>query len=67
MSAIGLNLGDHGSTCDQHLTDVSAHIRGLIVTQGKSSTKSGRLTAAEWAIVASSFAFITLWLGISFT
>jgi hypothetical protein len=28
MSAIGLNLGDHGSTCDQHLTDVSAHIRG---------------------------------------
>jgi hypothetical protein len=29
MSAIGLNLGDHSSTCDQHLTDVSAHIRGL--------------------------------------
>jgi hypothetical protein len=67
MSAIGLNLGDHGSPCDQHLTDVSAHIRGLIVTQGKSSTNSSTLTVAEWAIVASSLAFITLWLGISFT
>src|SRR5688572_10692088 len=28
MSAIGLNLGCHGNTCDQHLTDISAHIRG---------------------------------------
>jgi hypothetical protein len=27
MSAIGLNLGDHGNACDQHLTDVSAHLR----------------------------------------
>ena len=26
MSAIGLNLGDHGNPCDQHLIDVSAHI-----------------------------------------
>ncbi len=28
MSAIGLNLGCHGNTCYQYLTDVSAHIRG---------------------------------------
>jgi hypothetical protein len=35
MSAIGLNLGDHGSTCDQHLTDVSAHIRGFSKNHGE--------------------------------
>ncbi len=35
--------------------------------QIKTAAHSNRLTAAEWMIVATSLAFITLWLGISFS
>lgn len=34
--------------------------------QGHSSANQDRLTATEWAIVASFLAFVTLWLGVSF-
>ncbi len=38
-----------------------------MVPGNSSASPSGRLTASEWAAIASSLAFITIWLGISFT
>ena len=37
-----------------------------MVSGNSSASPSGRLTAAEWAAIVSSLAFITIWLGISF-
>ena len=49
MSAIGLNLGYHSNTCDQHLTDVSAHIRGSAPRRGSTTTsRCGRIAARAW-------------------
>jgi hypothetical protein len=37
-----------------------------MVTGKSSGSRSGRLTASEWAAITSSLVFIVLWLGISF-
>jgi hypothetical protein len=43
------------------------YVKGVTMALGNSSASpSGRLTAVEWAAIASSLAFITVWLGISF-
>jgi hypothetical protein len=46
---------------------VGARSEGVTMIMGNSSVSpSDRLTASEWAAIASSLAFITIWLGISF-
>jgi hypothetical protein len=37
-----------------------------MVLNNSSASSAGRLTASEWAAIASSLAFITIWFGISF-
>jgi hypothetical protein len=51
MSAIGLNLGDHGSTCDQHLTDGSAHIRGITRRLKAGWRRGDRLLCLDWTLL----------------